>query len=141
MKPCIYPDFYSLQEGYPYRMDAGRKVYVVREVLEKKLGRSLKDEEIALNNCGTRGCLEPEHIELGNRTERVARTVRAKKHSYGESRPASKLKDNDILEIKKRLGKGEQGSILASEYGVNKSQISRIRNNKTWNHVEKGDYE
>ena len=53
----------------------------------------------------------------------------------GEKNSQSKLKDSQILEIRKKIKDGVKGSMLALEYNVSKYCISLIKNNKTYSHV------
>lgn len=43
-----------------------------------------------------------------------------------------KLRVADVLEIRKRLSRGERQYLLRREYGISSAQISRIAANKTW---------
>lgn len=54
----------------------------------------------------------------------------------GSARPQSKLDEDDVREIRKRLQMGERGRALATEYGVTETAISYIRTGKTWGYVQ-----
>lgn len=57
--------------------------------------------------------------------------------SPGEENPASKLTRNQVVEIKKKLMKGEKiQSEIASEYKVSLSTISAISTGQNWSDVE-----
>jgi hypothetical protein len=47
----------------------------------------------------------------------------------------TRLTDATVLEIRHRLAQGEQGRVLAKEYGVGEMTISNIRHNHTWKHI------
>ena len=56
---------------------------------------------------------------------------------YGEQNGQHKLTQNDVNEIKESYIKGSLmfgGKALAKKYGVTPATISRIVNNKRWNH-------
>lgn len=55
--------------------------------------------------------------------------------SKGSDRWCAKLSESDVLNIRERLNCGEMGKDLSVEYGVSKSLISLIRNNKKWKHL------
>tara|TARA_R110000744_G_scaffold375338_2_gene488730 strand:+ start:1062 stop:1283 length:222 start_codon:yes stop_codon:yes gene_type:complete len=55
----------------------------------------------------------------------------SKRNQKGSSNGNSKLKENDILEIKDKLSSMTNIDI-AKEYGVHHATISLIRRNKTW---------
>lgn len=54
----------------------------------------------------------------------------------GRHRGTPKLTENQVAEIRRRLEAGEQGKKLAAEYDMSKASISKIRQNKTWVHVD-----
>lgn len=53
----------------------------------------------------------------------------------GEKCPRARLKNADVLDIRRRLGDGETIAALAAEYGVGKSTISNIKQKNTWVHI------
>lgn len=55
---------------------------------------------------------------------------------YGERCHLSKLKDKEVIEIKKRLLLGERGCDLAVEFGMSRPAMSSIKNGRSWAHVE-----
>lgn len=59
-----------------------------------------------------------------------------KRAPTGSAHPCSKLSDDQVREIKRRLAAGEQGKLLASEFGMSKATLSRIKNGASWGHVE-----
>ena len=50
----------------------------------------------------------------------------------------SKLKESDVLKIKKLLSKGESPTKLAREYNVSRAAIRNIQSGRSWKHVEVG---
>ncbi|MEC5156571.1 hypothetical protein RCH13_000466 [Chryseobacterium sp. MP_3.2] len=48
----------------------------------------------------------------------------------------SKLKDSEVLFIKKRLKKGVCNKKLAKRFGISEMQIHRIKTGENWNHVQ-----
>jgi len=56
------------------------------------------------------------------------------KTSKGESRDFSKLKESDVLEIR-RIGRRNTQLEMAIKYNVNQSLISLVLNNKIWKHI------
>lgn len=53
----------------------------------------------------------------------------------GERNSYSKLKESDVLEIRKRISMGEKNIDLANEFRVNPVTISDIKLRKTWSHI------
>lgn len=63
----------------------------------------------------------------------------AREHGIGDKRGekhhGAKLTADQVVEIRQRFADGELGYRLAAEYGVARSQISRIVNGRRWAHV------
>ena len=55
--------------------------------------------------------------------------------SPGESHPMSKLKENDVIEIIRRINSGDALTKIASDYGVTSANIGRIKSGKTWTSI------
>lgn len=53
----------------------------------------------------------------------------------GEKCPASKLKNAEVRDIRRRLRRGEAQRSIARAHGVRQSAISCIATGKTWRHV------
>lgn len=54
----------------------------------------------------------------------------------GEKCPSSKLKDNDVFEIKRRLLSGETLKKISKDYPVSESAISEIKAGRSWAHIK-----
>ena len=63
-------------------------------------------------------------------------TLPPKRLAYGEDSGGAVLAEKQVVEILRRLSKGERQNALAKEYGVNNSTISCIARRKTWAHLE-----
>jgi hypothetical protein len=50
-------------------------------------------------------------------------------------RPRANLTEEDVAQIKAHLNEGTRLAILAMYFGVRLETITRIRDNKTWQHV------
>lgn len=88
----------------------------------------------AAHACGNghKGCLNPRHLRWATpqdneRDKALHGTLR-----IGEAVNTCKLTSVAVEEIRSRLGAGERGSDLASEFGVSRSQISAIKTRKAW---------
>jgi hypothetical protein len=79
--------------------------------------------DAVLQKCKNTLCCNPEHLYLGLRA-RVLKTS-------GEHGNA-KLTKSAVIEIRRRVSEGEQGKVLAKEFGVTQSRISDIHKRKTW---------
>jgi group I intron endonuclease len=55
--------------------------------------------------------------------------------SIGELNPTAKLTDNKVKKIKKMLKRGITEPIIAAKFGVTRSAISAISQNRSWKHI------
>lgn len=90
------------------------------------------------HTCDNRSCVNPEHLFLGtpdDNTQDMMRKGRANPPS-GERMATSKLTTEKVLAIKKEYKSGNYTqNFLANIYGVSKSNISLIVNEKKWKHL------
>ena len=56
--------------------------------------------------------------------------------NYGEHNPSSKLKDEDITEIRSLRSKGYKLKEIASLFDISFQHVSDITNNKKWKHIK-----
>ena len=56
-------------------------------------------------------------------------------NNHGENHSRSKLKKDQVLEIRRRLKEGEHPPTLSQEFGVTKSTIASIGKRRTWKHI------
>ena len=85
-------------------------------------------------------------IKSDNRVENLAWATRrenirhAFKHGLFKSRRgtanrSAKLSENDVREIYQRVSAGENGEVIAKEFGITRTTPSDIFNGKTWSHL------
>lgn len=75
----------------------------------------------------------PKNININNLRAVHKREV----SSFGEKNHLSKLNDNNIIEICKKILDGETCINVAKEYGISHINISRILRKEIWKHVER----
>lgn len=85
---------------------------------------------------GVRADNRLENLEWVTRSEneRHARSVLGKK-LHGEHHPTSKLKPEDVLEIRRLKAEGVPYSDLSKRFGVGMSQLCRIVKGEKWRHL------
>lgn len=103
-----------------------------------------------LHRCDNRKCCNPAHLFLGTNADNVAdkvakgRQSRGEKHSdavvpvtpRGEKHPKSKLKESEVIEIRRLHASGVMGyRSLAAKYGVRWQSIQGIVSRKYWTHI------
>jgi len=91
-----------------------------------------------LHKCDNPLCCNPEHLYLGTDVEnqRDAAQRGGHKAKMGEQHPMARLNSSDIINIRNSFHKkGVFQHVLAKQYGVTKTQISRIVHNRVWKSV------
>jgi len=78
--------------------------------------------------CDNRGCVNPSHLRLGTPQDNTM-------DACIKERMWSKLTGAQVKEIRQRRKAGEQGKVLAKEFGVAASNISQITRGDTWRYL------
>lgn len=95
------------------------------------------------HSCDNPICTNPDHLWLGTHKENNDDKMR--KGRQGECKPpykagsdngASKLKEDQVKEIKKLINSGKSCYGISKDFGVSKQTILRIKNGTNWKHVE-----
>ena len=110
--------------GYPCRYSKLKGTYYPHRELFKEVYGELEDGHIVRHKCDTPSCLNPEHLTLGTYSDNA-------KDRYKRGRSPTKLSFEDVRKIK--LDTRVQ-RVIAEEYKVNQSLISRIKKGECWNY-------
>jgi len=95
------------------------------------------------HSCDNPICTNPDHLWIG--THKENNDDKMKKGRQGIIKPpyksgsqngASKLNEEQVMEIKKLISMGNSCYSLGKKYGVSKQTILRIKNERNWKHVE-----
>lgn len=89
--------------------------------------------KICLHSCDKPSCVNPCHIRFGTNQDNANDKVNKNRQAKGQNVGLGKLTEKEVIEIQNSYA--SQNS-LAVRFGVNQSQISRIKTNKTWRHVK-----
>jgi hypothetical protein len=113
--------------GYPTFRNRG----IHRFIYEECFGEIPKGR-LVRHKCDNRLCINPEHLEIGSGKDNMSDRKRSGTWPSGiVFHPRYKLSFNQIIEISSRYRKGN-GKILAREFKVNSSTITRIAQRKIW---------
>lgn len=81
---------------------------------------------------GHTGCVNPMHLRWATPRENSADRIRHGTTNRGEQGGRAKLRQADVLTIRKRLGAGETKSAIARDYSVSDFAIYAIATGRTW---------
>lgn len=85
------------------------------------------------HHCDNTGCVNPYHLFLGTQKDNLQDAAKKGRTARGEADGASKLTENDVLEIRELLAEGERSQLdIANEFGVGRRTIGDIKSGKNW---------
>ncbi len=98
----------------------------------------IPDGMFVCHRCDNRKCCNPGHLFIGTHQENLADMRSKGRGCKGTMNPGSKLTEQLVTTIRSLLGSGVSQKVIASEFGVNQSVISRISCGHVWRHVKGG---
>lgn len=137
----------SRDEEYGYGI-IGRKINGKRKNLRAHvISYEFKNGPIGagmfvLHRCDHPWCVNPNHLFIGSIKDNVDDMVKKGRQSKGEERPAAKLTEEEIFEIRGKYIRSGPGVAspysqrgLAREYGVSQHTIQQIVRGSAWKHL------
>lgn len=128
------PNYY----GYPVIKRNGKKIILSRYMHEKYKNK-IPENMCVCHKCDIRKCINPDHLFLGTIADNIEDMVKKGRNSKGENRPTAKLSTKQAYKIKF----GHNNLLykeIAKLYNVSIVTIGRIKSNKSWKHLKKGDF-
>jgi hypothetical protein len=120
--------------GYGTIRVRGRYVFVHRYAWE--LGhRKLSRWECVLHRCDNPRCIRPSHLWVGTQAENQDDKVGKFRQAVGEKNGRHKLTEEQVIEIRRRLRRGDRVVDLASEFNITRSSVRKIGLHLSWNCV------
>lgn len=110
-----------------------KNVYAHRFSYEIYIGK-IKDGLYVCHSCDNTLCVNPNHLWLGtakDNAQDMSKKNRCKKQN-GELNRMSKLKEKDVLKIKKYLRDGLFHREIAKKFNIGEGAISKIFRGETW---------
>lgn len=86
--------------------------------------------------CHVKLCCNPHHLRPGTSADNRADDLRVGRHFKGERNGNSILTEVQVRTILTRAVHSSLDSILAAEFGVDRTTISNIRLRRTWLHLD-----
>ena len=91
------------------------------------------------HTCDVRDCVNPNHLWLGTTQENTADKISKGRQIRGEKIGSSKLKDEDILKIRKMRIEGKKQKEICEAFGISRATVMLICQNKLWKHIPLGE--
>lgn len=139
----------TINGGYGKLQIRRQRLLAHRYSLELHLKRSIPTELEVRHMCHNSICINPLHLQEGTHSDNMKDMVEANRQSRGdklsnvlkginhpkangENNHKSKLKEEDVLQIK---NSNESSYELSKKYKVSSTQILRIKNGESWKHL------
>ncbi|MGI9345548.1 MAG: HNH endonuclease [Gammaproteobacteria bacterium] len=92
------------------------------------------DQEI-MHLCDNRSCCNPNHLLAGTHEQNMGFAAAQRRMPYGENHYSTKLTEDDVKNIRKKVRQGQSQEGVARLYGITQSSVSHIVSGKAWKYV------
>ena len=131
----------ALWQGYigntvPQVSHAGKVVPVRRLMLEMQ-GRELRPGEYAVPRCKNPECVHPDHILVRNPAQHSKAMLAVPRNEQLKAARLAEYKRKHAAKITIEIAReirasAEAGHVLGARFGIDKSQVARIRKGTSW---------
>lgn len=132
---CIDWPFSKRESGYGQIVWKYKRTTSHRLICELAHGSPPDTSFHAAHSCGNRSCSNPKHISWKTPTENMHDKLEHGTQLMGEGIYCSKLKEQDVKQIKLLLEEGHTVRRVAALFDVSVGTVSDIKLMKTWRHV------
>ncbi len=124
------------KESYGRFWFDGEQVYAHRWIYQVIHGKLDVDIKVR-HRCDNEPCVNPSHLLEGSPSDNTRDMFERGRNPNrkGERHPRSRLRDEDIVMIRKLASDGQRYSDIANVYGMSAQQISKIVNRINWGHI------
>jgi hypothetical protein len=124
---------YSQSHGYGAIQENGRQTSTHIVVCKAVHGPKPSPRHEVAHSCGVRACINPHHLRWATGSENQMDRVGHGTHNRGQQHNMAKLSAEQVQAIRARTGQTQRE--IASEFGIDRTHVSLIRNHKTWKHI------
>lgn len=79
-----------------------------------------------MHSCDYPACCNPAHLSLGTRLHNVQDMIEKRRHCFGEIHPNSRISDETVDEIRRRVTSGEMQKTMCEEFGISPGHVCQI---------------
>lgn len=130
------------KKGYGYLNHKGKVVRAHRASFEVSYGDKFNPSLMVCHKCDNRKCCNPSHLFQGTAADNSADMVSKGRQAKGtvlslpgESNPAHKLNEHDVLEIRKLFDEGCARKELGKRFGISRHHVLAIGKRRLWKHL------
>lgn len=89
--------------------------------------------KFVLHKCDNPSCINTDHLFLGTHVDNSDDKVAKGRQARGESSGRAKLKEQDVLAIRKNTN--DSGANIAKSYGMSPEAVYSIKKKRNWRHI------
>lgn len=119
------------KDGYPI-VSYNKKTWIASRFVYTQMFGEIPNGLLVRHTCDNPNCINPEHLIVGTPQDNMNDRDERGRTPKGESHYNSKLKEKQVLEIKKLLSKGARGRDIAEMFQVDEKVISNIKLGRRW---------
>lgn len=119
-----FPKGYGKTQGSLIGREGAVSTHVVAFLLA---GGVLLPGQLVRHSCDFRPCCNPRHLLAGTQLQNMADMM---ERGRGRGGRPPRLTWEQVVEIKKRLGRGDIQRVVAEEFGVSRILVNNIANDK-----------
>ncbi len=90
---------------------------------------------LVCHHCDNPACCNPEHLFVGTHLDNHRDKIRKSRQARGTQAGSAKLKDTDVLDIRRRYAEGISASRIAKDSSLANSTVRKIIIGLTWKHL------
>lgn len=128
---CVLWPYSDQGSGYGTVLFAGRRMSTHVVACEWANGPRPEGQEAA-HFCGQRRCVNPNHIRWATHRENAADQLIHETRARGEVHGISRLSEDQVRDIRRRIASGETQRSIAVDLGVHFVTINDIHRRRTW---------
>lgn len=89
-----------------------------------------------LHKCDNRKCGNPKHLFLGTPMINIHDCISKGRNITGSNHKNSKIKEEDVISIRKMAHSGIRHRIISNSFGITKKYVSQIVTRDRWAHLK-----